>query len=85
MATIADLKAKALRRIDLTSDGPVPADQLRALPGISYLRSNGSFAQLVVEGSTAELFAAAAPYRISGVVGHQPDLEEIFLTYYGKT
>lgn len=84
VATVAELKAKALRRLDLVFDGPAPADRLRGLPGISDLRSNGPNVQVVVEGSTAELFAAAAPYRISSVVSHEPDLEEIFLTYYGK-
>jgi ABC-2 type transport system ATP-binding protein len=38
----------------------------------------------VVEGSTADLLAAAAPYRIVDITAHEPDLEEIFLTYYGQ-
>jgi ABC-2 type transport system ATP-binding protein len=84
VASISDLKAKALRRLDLTFDGDVPAELLRTVPGISELHANGSEVQLVVEGSTAELLAVAAPYRIASVVSHEPDLEEIFLTYYGK-
>jgi ABC-2 type transport system ATP-binding protein len=84
VASIAELKAKALRRLDLTFDGEVPADLLRTVPGVSELHANGSGVQVVVEGSTAELLARAAPYRITSVVSHEPDLEEIFLTYYGK-
>jgi ABC-2 type transport system ATP-binding protein len=84
VASVAELKAKALRRLDLTFEGEVPADRLRAVPGVTEVHANGSGLQLVVEGSTAELFAVAAPYRITGVVSHEPDLEEIFLTYYGK-
>ena len=84
VASVAELKAKALRRLDLTFDGEVPADRLRTVPGVTEVHANGAGVQLVVEGSTAELFAVAAPYRITGVVSHEPDLEEIFLTYYGK-
>lgn len=84
VASVAELKAKAVRRLDLAFEGEVPADRLRAVPGVTEVHANGSGVQLVVEGSTAELLAVAAPYRITGVVSHEPDLEEIFLTYYGK-
>lgn len=84
VASIAELKAKALRRLDLTFEEVVPVDRLRAVPGVTDVRANGSSAQLVVTGSTAELLAVAAPFRITSVVSHEPDLEEIFLTYYGK-
>jgi len=84
VASVAELKAKALRRLDLTFDERVPLDLLRAVPGVTEIHANGSGVQLAVEGSTAELLAVAAPYRITSVVSHEPDLEEIFLTYYGK-
>jgi beta-exotoxin I transport system ATP-binding protein len=84
VASVTELKAKALRHMDLTFEGEVPEALLRAVPGVTDVHANGSGVHLVVEGSTAELFTAAAPYRIAGVVGHEPDLEEIFLTYYGK-
>jgi ABC-2 type transport system ATP-binding protein len=51
--------------------------------GVRELRVDGSRAELAVEGSTAELFAVAAPYRIHNVVTHEPDLEEVFMAYYG--
>lgn len=84
VASVADLKAKAVRRLDFTFDGEVPADRLRAVPGVTEVHANGTGVQLAVAGSTAELLAVAAPYRITSVVSHEPDLEEIFLTYYGK-
>jgi len=84
VATVADLKAKALRRLDITFEGPPPADVLRAVPGVADVAANGAGVQLVVTGSMAGLFAAAAPYGIASLVSHEPDLEEIFLTYYGE-
>jgi ABC-2 type transport system ATP-binding protein len=84
VSAVADLKAKALRRVDIAFEGPVPIESLRAAPGVGDVVATGSEAQVVVEGSMAGLFAAAAPHRIARVVSHEPDLEEIFLTYYGK-
>jgi beta-exotoxin I transport system ATP-binding protein len=84
VATVADLKAKALRRMDITFDGPPPMGVLRAVPGVTDVVANGTAVQLVVAGSMADLFTAAAPYRIASLVSHEPDLEEIFLTYYGE-
>jgi beta-exotoxin I transport system ATP-binding protein len=84
VATIAALKAKALRRLDITFDAAPPVDVLRAVPGVTEVVASGTGVQLVVTGSMAELFAAAAPYRIASLVSHEPDLEEIFLTYYGE-
>lgn len=82
--TIDRLKKKALRRIDLTFDTAVPLDQLRTAPGVLSVSVTGATAQLAVEGSTADLLSTAAPYRVSQIVTHEPDLEEIFMTYYGR-
>jgi ABC-2 type transport system ATP-binding protein len=78
------LKAQALRRIELTFDQPVPADLLRGVAGVRDLAVDGSTAHLTVEGSTADLLATAAPHRVSNVVTHEPDLEQIFMAYYGS-
>jgi ABC-2 type transport system ATP-binding protein len=77
------LKAQALRRIELTFEGPAPLDALRRVSGVRESRVDGSRVELAVEGSTAELFEIAAPYRVHNVVTHEPDLEEVFMTYYG--
>jgi ABC-2 type transport system ATP-binding protein len=76
------LKAQALRRIDLTFEGPPPVTQLRTVAAVRDLRVAGNIVHLDVEGSTADLLQVAAPYRVQQVVTHEPDLEEIFLAYY---
>jgi len=78
------LKAKALRRIDLTFTGAVPLDDLARLPGVREVRAFGTTAHLTVEGSTDELFRVAAPHGIGNVVSHEADLEEIFLALYDR-
>jgi ABC-2 type transport system ATP-binding protein len=81
--SVETLKAQALRRIDLTFAGPPPLSELTAVGSVRDAHCTGSTAHLVVEGSTAELFKAAAPHGIAQVVTHEPDLEEIFMAYYG--
>jgi ABC-2 type transport system ATP-binding protein len=76
------LKATALRRIDLTFDGPPPTEQLRGLSGVRDVQVLGSTTHVVVRGSTAELIQTAAPHRVVNIVTHEADLEEIFLAYY---
>jgi ABC-2 type transport system ATP-binding protein len=80
--SVESLKARALRRIDLTFADEPPARVLAAAPGVREVDVRGSTAQVVVEGSTADLIAALASYRVDDVVTHQADLEDIFLSYY---
>lgn len=81
--SVDKLKAQALRRIELTFDTPAPTDALRGVAGVRECTVSGATAHLVVEGSTAELLAVAAPHRGSTIVTHEPDLEQIFMAYYG--
>jgi ABC-2 type transport system ATP-binding protein len=80
--SVEGLKAKARRRIDLTFADPPPVAVLRTVPGVREVQTSDTIANLVVEGSTADLIAALAPYRVDDVVSHEADLEEIFLAYY---
>jgi ABC-2 type transport system ATP-binding protein len=80
--TVERLKATVLRRLDLTFAGSPPASRLAAIPGVREVRVSGAIAHVVVEGSTADLVAALAPYRVEDVVSHEADLEEVFLAHY---
>jgi ABC-2 type transport system ATP-binding protein len=82
--SVEKLKAQALRRIELTFDGPVPLAQLRSVSGVREAHPAGRTVHLTVEGSLADLLEVAAPHRIENVVTHEADLEEIFLAYYGQ-
>jgi len=82
--SVQHLKARALRRIDLTFEGPPPLAALRAATGVRDAHPADRTVQVVIEGSAADLLQAAAPHRVSRIVTHEPDLEEIFLDYYQK-
>ncbi|MEU4421574.1 ABC transporter ATP-binding protein [Actinoplanes sp. NPDC024001] len=76
------LKAQAVRRLDLTFAGPPPVDVLHRVAAARQIAVSGNTVHLVVEGHTTELLSATAPYGIEQIVTHEPDLEDIFLSYY---
>jgi ABC-2 type transport system ATP-binding protein len=82
--SVARLKRRALHRMDLSFAGEAPLEVMRSLENVRDLTVTGSTIHLAVEGSTADLLAAAAPYRVEQIVTHEPDLEEIFLGYYER-
>ncbi|MGH2655526.1 MAG: ABC transporter ATP-binding protein [Actinomycetota bacterium] len=82
--SVAALKAKAVRRLDLMFTRAPPVSELRRVRGVSDIQVEGSTARVVVEGSMEELLKVAAPHGIRNVVTHEVDLEEIFLGYYGE-
>ena len=81
--SVEKLKAQAVRRLDLTFAAAPPVAELGDVAAVRDVTTSGGTAHLVVEGQTSELFAVAAPYGIEQVVTHEPDLEDIFLSYYG--
>lgn len=83
--TVERLHARAQRRLDLTFAGDPPVEVLRAAAGVHEVVVDGRVARVAIEGSTADLIAALAPYRVEDVVTHEPDLEEIFLSFYERT
>jgi len=76
------LKARSRRRLDLTFRGRVPLEELTAVSEVRDVVEAGLTAHVTVEGSTAALLEAAAPYHVERIVTHEIDLEEIFLDYY---
>ncbi len=82
--SVEGLKAQALRRIELTFAGPPPIHELQAVGSVREANAAGQTAHLLVEGSTADLFKVASPHGIEQVVTHEPDLEQIFMSYYGQ-
>jgi ABC-2 type transport system ATP-binding protein len=82
--SIADLKARALRRLEIDFGEPVSADSFANLPGIRDLTiDDGVVLRCTVMGSLDALVKSAARYRIDNLRSIETSLEEIFLAYYG--
>lgn len=85
MQSIDKLKERALRQIDLRfADGSPPIGGLRGVPGVRDVQANGSGVHVTVEGSTAELLRFVGPYGVENIMTREPDLEDVFLSYYAK-
>ncbi|MBI2918311.1 MAG: ABC transporter ATP-binding protein [Chloroflexi bacterium] len=82
--SVAALKARALRSLDIEFGGPVPQGEFVGLKGVSDVTVTDSHLHCKVTGALDPLVKAAARYQVVNIVTHQPSLEEIFLAFYGK-
>ncbi|WP_040815331.1 ABC transporter ATP-binding protein [Nocardia concava] len=83
--SVAELTAQSLRRLDLTFGGQPPdSELLRAVGGVRSVKSDDHVVHVEVDGTTAELLKFVAAYGVVDIVSHEPDLEDVFLTYYGQ-
>jgi ABC-2 type transport system ATP-binding protein len=80
--TVAGLKQKAIRRIDVIFNGPISAEEFLAVSGVTDARVSGSTLSLVVQGNLDALVKAAARRSVRNIVTYEPNLEEFFLAFY---
>ena len=82
--SIADLKQRALRRLEIDFGGSVPAGAFVGLPGIRDMNVHDGILNCTVMGSVDALIKAAARYEVRNVRSIETSLEEIFMAYYGS-
>lgn len=80
---IADLKERAMRRLEIDFGGEVPTDGFANLPGVRDLTVTDGTLRCTVMGSLDSLIKAAARYEVKNLRTIETSLEEIFLAYYG--
>jgi ABC-2 type transport system ATP-binding protein len=76
------LRRRAVRRVEIEFDGPVPLETFAGLPGVLDARIDGSTLCCHLAGRADELVKAAARFGVANLAVEQPDLEELFLAYY---
>jgi beta-exotoxin I transport system ATP-binding protein len=79
--TVAALKSRALRVLDLDFAAPVAAEQFRRIPGVRSVTTSGSSVRCEVVGPVGELMRLAAACGLENVISHEPDLEQIFVSF----
>jgi ABC-2 type transport system ATP-binding protein len=82
VADIADLKAKALRSIEIHFDQPVQGSTFERLPGVRDVSTHGDSVLLNVEGPVDAVIKEAAAHRVISIETREPSLEEAFLAFY---
>jgi hypothetical protein len=76
------LRQRAPRRVEIRFAAPVPAAAFEWLTGVREVQVDGDLLRCLVEGGADALVKAAAQFPLVSLTSHEPDLEEIFLTYY---
>jgi ABC-2 type transport system ATP-binding protein len=82
---VAALKARAVRRFEVTFERPIDLDELTAVDGVDVVGAHGAVVELTVTGSVDPLIKTLAEYDVVNLVSHEPDLEQIVLSYYGDS
>lgn len=82
--TVAAFKARALRRLEIVFDAPVPPEPFAKLTGVRDLVVTDCRLLCTVVGSLDAVIKAASRFTVTDVISHEPGLEEVFLNYYGK-
>jgi ABC-2 type transport system ATP-binding protein len=82
--SIASLKARALRRLEIDFGEPVSAESFAGLAGIRDLSIDDGTLRCTVMGSLDGLVKAASRYEVLNLRSVETSLEEIFLAYYGS-
>ena len=82
--TIATLKTRAVRRVEVRLAEPTAGlDRLADIEGVRDLSVDGLTAHLTITGAMDELLEEMAKLPVHTLTSEPPDLDEIFLSYYG--
>jgi len=83
VADIGQLKAHALRSLELHFDGPAPSAAFEGLPSVREVDAHGDELSLSVEGPLDAVIKTAARFTVVNVETHEPGLEDLFLGFFG--
>ena len=81
MGTLAELRHLSALTVEATFDGGVP--DLRAVPGVTAVQTDGRVARLQVRGTVEPLLKVLAGSGVRELLSREPSLEELFLAHYG--
>jgi len=81
---VGDLKARAIRTLDIRFARPVPGEAFADLPGVQRIEVQGDLVHLTVAGHLDAVVKAAARYEVVDITSNEPTLEQVFLTFYGE-
>jgi ABC-2 type transport system ATP-binding protein len=81
VATLDALRQKGVTVLDVVFDGPAPS--FTGVPGVVAEQPFKDGVRLSLSGPPTALLAELAQQRVVSLRSHEPDLEEVFLSYYG--
>jgi ABC-2 type transport system ATP-binding protein len=81
---IETLRERAVRRVEIRFDQPVPPAAFADLPHVTDVTVDGAVLRCRVDGRADALVKAAARYTVLSLLSEEPDLEELFFAYYSE-
>jgi ABC-2 type transport system ATP-binding protein len=81
---VAALHGRAVRHLVVRFAATPPAGAFADVPGVRESSRDGTELRLVAEGALDPVVKALARYEVVDLVSHEPDLEDVFLAYYGR-
>ena len=82
LESVADLRSKAIRSVELEFTSPVHKTVFESVPGIRDISIRENRVAISYEGKMDLLLKAVSEYDVVDITTREADLEEIFLTYY---
>jgi len=82
---IADLRARAIRKLEIEFGTAIGPDAFAEVTGIRDAIVENDTLRCTVVGSMDPVLKAANRYEIRALSSVEPSLEEVFLAYYGDT
>jgi ABC-2 type transport system ATP-binding protein len=79
---VETLRRRAVRHVEIHFDEPVAPDAFVGLAGVTDVRTDGPVLRCLLAGRADPLVKMASRYAIDSIIVAEPDLEELFLTYY---
>jgi ABC-2 type transport system ATP-binding protein len=76
------LRRRAVRRVEIQFDQPVPVEAFSGLSGLRHVQVDGTVLRCQLEGRADGLVKAAARFGVATLTVEEPDLEGLFFTYY---
>jgi ABC-2 type transport system ATP-binding protein len=79
---VEDLRQRALREIEVRFGSAVDSSEFAALQGVSDLTVDGAVLKCKLAGEPDALIKALARHHVLDLISQEPELEELFFTYY---
>ena len=81
---VATLRHRALRRVEVRFAGEVTVSRLDKIKGVRDVSVADGVVRLHMQGPMDPLIKELARYPVQTLTSEEPDLDEIFLAYYGR-
>jgi ABC-2 type transport system ATP-binding protein len=84
IANVDELREQAQRKIEITFGAAVDVAEFAAVSELRNVTLNGNTLRAVLSGSPDALVKAAARHQVVSLLAEEPELEELFFSFYGR-